>query len=179
MVVYLIQNRFNKKIYVGQTVRSIEERWYQHCKVGGCPALKASIALHGPNSFRISVVRECQSIEDLNFWEEVFIKHYDCLAPKGYNLNTGGKNARHSEESKRKIGIANKGKKRSEEAKARVSQVHSGKILSPDHKEAFHSPRRGKPMSEEHKRKISEALKGKSKSKDHKLALRKAALKGL
>ena len=63
----------------------------------------------------------------------------------------------HSEETKRKIGLANKGKKRSIQVKERLRQWHLGKKLS-----------------EEHKRKISIGLKGhKSWSKGEKLILPK------
>lgn len=66
------------------------------------------------------------------------------MSPNGYNLNTGGKNKRHSEETKKKISESNKGKKVSEETRKKLSESHKG------HK-----------VSEETKKKLSKINKGK------------------
>lgn len=98
---------------------------------------------------------------------ELIAKEWTC---KGY---------KHSEETKKKIGDANKGKhsgKRSEEAKRKMSDAkkknpvrywkdkklseEAKRKMSEAHKDIT-SPRKGKHLSEETKRKLSEVNKGK------------------
>lgn len=79
----------------------------------------------------------------------------------------------HSEETKRKIGLASKNRKHLEETKRKISKSLSGE----------NSPHYGKHMSEEHKRKIGLANKGKKLSEEHKKKLiegrRKSAYKSV
>jgi hypothetical protein len=71
-----------------------------------------------------------------------------------YNKTNGGEGlsgAIRSDETKRKIGKANKGKTRSDETKNKLSEANKGK----------NNFWYGKSLSEEHKKKLSEAHKGK------------------
>jgi len=69
------------------------------------------------------------------------------LKNKGKNSGNYGKHP--SEENKRKISIAKKGIKRSEETKRKISESNKGR----------ESPMEGKHHSEESKRKMSESMK--------------------
>jgi hypothetical protein len=65
---------------------------------------------------------------------------------------------KHSEETKKKLSLLNKGKKgcvHTEEAKKRISETHKGK---PSH-------RKGKSLTEEHKLRIGQANRGKPGNK--------------
>ena len=79
----------------------------------------------------------------------------------GYNIKAGGNNFKHSEETKRKIGEANKialkGHYWSEEQKQLMSEKFSGE----------HNPFFGKHHSEETKQKISQSRKGKCAGEEH------------
>jgi 5-methylcytosine-specific restriction endonuclease McrA len=67
-----------------------------------------------------------------------------------------------SEETKRKIGLANsiilKGRKLSEETKKRMSKAQKGRKIT--WKEKISKAHKGKKLSEEHRKKLSEAFKG-------------------
>ncbi len=69
-----------------------------------------------------------------------------------------------SEETKRKIGEANKGKKHSEESNQRNREKHLGKHHTEETKKKISLIVKGRKQTEETKRKISESKKGKKRS---------------
>lgn len=81
-------------------------------------------------------------------------------------IGKANKGKHHSEETKRKIGEAKNGntnwlgKHHSEETKYKMSNAKKGKILTNNHKKKISESHRGKHLSEETKKKISEAKKG-------------------
>ena len=148
----MLKNKINGKIYVGQTIRSIEERFKKHKqKDSRCVALYSAIKLYGWENFKKDWY-ECPD-EDLNFDEELLVREMRTLSPEGYNLREGGgSNGKMSEESKQKIKEGNKGKKRSEETKQKMR-----KPKSEEHKQNMRKPlsegqkqKMRKPKSEEH-----------------------------
>jgi group I intron endonuclease len=104
--VYLITNTITGKRYVGQSkCDDIETRWASHRKM-----LKDSIgryllsAYHkyGIKNFKFQII--CICFDDIcDVLEEEYIKKFNTLVPNGYNLKTGGKSSRHSEETKQLI----------------------------------------------------------------------------
>lgn len=73
------------------------------------------------------------------------------------NPNSGMKNKKHSNETKRKISLANKGRYHTKETKKKLSLIFKGKKKSPfteEHKRNISLGNLGKKFSEEHKRKI-------------------------
>jgi hypothetical protein len=71
--------------------------------------LKSAIKKYGKENFEISIVCECDSIEEMNLKEEIYIKLFNSMVPNGYNLISGGNNRLASEETKRKMSISQKG----------------------------------------------------------------------
>lgn len=98
MYVYKITNKINDKIYIGQTTRSIEQRWKEHCRDYSCRALANAIKKYGKENFTISILQKCSSIDELNKKEQYYITQLKTLSPFGYNLNTGGCNYKISPE---------------------------------------------------------------------------------
>lgn len=96
----------NNKIYIGQTSVSLKTRIQQHTASairGVDKALYSAIRKH--KSIEIEILKECSSIEELNYWEEFYISKYNCtlFSKLGYNTRPGGKNTKMSQETKDKI----------------------------------------------------------------------------
>lgn len=100
--IYKIYNDVNDKIYIGQTIRTIEERWRGHLinskednpQMAICRAIKK----HGVANFHMEKILECicktkdELIECLNEKEIYYIEQFNSLTPNGYNLTIGGDN---------------------------------------------------------------------------------------
>ena len=84
MIVYKITNLINGKIYIGQTTRTIEERFEEH-KYAKSYIGKA-IRKYGVENFKIGIIEQCQTKEELNERELYWISKCNSKAPNGYNL---------------------------------------------------------------------------------------------
>ena len=87
-VIYCLTNLINGKKYVGQTTRTIEERFREHAKTDSF--IGKAIRKYGRKNFKIEELEKCYSEEELNAAEIKWIKELDCKAPNGYNLTGGG-----------------------------------------------------------------------------------------
>jgi len=130
MLVYVIRNKVNGKCYVGQTVRSLEERWKAHCqdnrqRLTRMP-IAAAIHKHGKENFEIEVLEECHSQVELNIAEVRWALELKAFWPTGYNLKAGGARGTTSKELRRRISEGSKGKKASEETRLKLSKSHLG-----------------------------------------------------
>lgn len=104
MYIYLITNKINNKKYVGQTTQSVKKRFIQHkSSKSSNSILHKSIRKYGKENFVISVLMECYSIDELNYFEQYFIEYYNTLSKNGYNLKSGGLNCKHSIVTKNKL----------------------------------------------------------------------------
>jgi group I intron endonuclease len=137
-IVYLLRNTNNLKVYIGQTVRTLESRWKQHVSVAGSnpttPASKMAIVMairkHGPEAFTQEVLATCSSQEELDATEARFIRELRSTDPEvGYNLDDRPKGTGpRTEETRRRISAALKGKGFSAEHRRRISQNKRGKV---------------------------------------------------
>lgn len=92
-IIYMITNDLNSKVYIGQTKRTLEERWKEHkrekCSINEYNMLiKRAILKYGEQHFKLRELERC-TIEDLNAREIYYISLYDSYK-NGYNLTRGG-----------------------------------------------------------------------------------------
>ena len=90
-IVYALQSP-NGKLYVGQTKKYKERMEHHKSKDSGCVAISRAIQKHGWENIKEFVLMEGLSLEQANYFEEHYIDIFDCIAPNGYNLRTGGEN---------------------------------------------------------------------------------------
>lgn len=162
-IIYKHTNIVNSKVYIGQTYKTILERWKDGYKFN--MHFHSAIKKYGKQAFIHEVL--CYGIgkNNTNYLEKHFIAEYDSTNPeKGYNKDLGGNSAGcHSEETKKKISAANKGKKRSQEFIDNAKEIYNNgggqKLL--DGKKDLQPSMLGKFHSEETKQKISNSHQGK------------------
>jgi len=152
--IYKITCIINKKIYIGQTIQTLNKRFKQHIKEainneGGCTALNNAIRKYDPKNFTIELLKICCDEESLDKWEKKFIKSFNTISPNGYNIRSGGVDGKHNDESRermRQAKLGNKnpnfGKSRSLETRKKISLANSGanhvfygNVLNDAHKE--------------------------------------------
>lgn len=85
MGIYKITNLFNGKVYIGQSIH-IERRWKEHCFFSANSLIGKAIQKYGKQNFSFEILEEVQDEEVLNELETKYIKFFDSLAPKGYNI---------------------------------------------------------------------------------------------
>lgn len=93
-IIYKITNKVNGKLYIGQTIQTLKDRWYRHCcNVSDVSeqqmVIKKAIHKYGKENFTIEVIEEC-SEELLDEKEIYWIAYYNTYYT-GYNSTKGGK----------------------------------------------------------------------------------------
>jgi len=108
MIVYSALNLINGKRYIGITTKTLNRRIINH-RYADYPFSRA-LKKYGRESFPIEPIDTASDIQSLWERERYWIKHFDCMQPRGYNLTDGGEGGyKLSEESRRKISIVKKG----------------------------------------------------------------------
>jgi group I intron endonuclease len=161
----------NNKAYVGYTsdwpVRKYKHEW--HSKNDKPEQyFHRAIKKYGIESLKWEVIFETSSLDECLKMENILIAEHNTMRPNGYNIAEGGGKSPTlgktlSEETKKKIGNANKGRKWTEERKKKKSLEYSGKgnpfygkTFAPDK-----HPWIGRKHSDETRRKMSESKKRK------------------
>lgn len=97
--IYLISNDVNSKLYVGQTIQSLNKRFNGHCCYSKSDRsvnmyIKRAIHKYGKKNFHITLIEECP-IQELNEREKFWISFYDSYN-NGYNLTKGGQDSNYA-----------------------------------------------------------------------------------
>jgi len=140
--VYVLENKINNKLYIGQTTRSFEKRfrrYLEEIKNENCRmVITRALKKHGKDNFKKHIFYLPNKL--LDYFEVEMIKKLNTIIPNGYNVCSGGnKNRVVHEVTKRKMSKAKKGKKLSKERilemkklwkdpeyKKKMSQIHKG-----------------------------------------------------
>ncbi len=167
--IYTITHKNSLKVYIGES-KSVYERLQTHKddlrnNKHKNIHLQRAYNRDGLDLFSFEVLQLCE-FKDLkkweNFWGKVFHVHDDKF---GYNIAPTSEDGKISlaEETKIKIGIANKGKKRSPEDRLKISNGKKGKKPSEATREILSKAQTGRKHTEETKQKISRSKSGELK----------------
>ena len=160
MIVYKITNLISykkqpkDKFYIGITIQKLQKRFKHHCN-SGVRHITNAIKKYGKNNFEAKEIDTANSIQELKNKEIDYIKK---LKPY-YNHTLGGDGIfgyKHTEESKRKIGLASKNRKFTPETIKKLSGVNNHNYGKPAYNRGLkgvNSPLFGKKQSK-HTRKL-------------------------
>ena len=128
--VYKYTNNFNDKVYIGKTYR-LKKRQIEHKHSGSNSYFHRALKKYGYENFTFSIVAVTDNDDTLNFLERYYIKKYKSNTLEfGYNLTDGGESSvgyKHTDDTKKKIGLIHKDKKVSDETRKKISE--SRKLL--------------------------------------------------
>lgn len=105
--IYKITNKVNSKVYIGQTVQSVKDRWYGHCKTKNLSKaeksmhIKRAILKYGKENFIVETLEKCDS-NLLNERERYYISYFDSYR-NGYNSTKGGQDGAKPLQTSEKI----------------------------------------------------------------------------
>ena len=91
--IYKIENKLNGKIYIGKTLKTVQERWKEHChdfKRERCEKrpLYSAMNKYGIENFFIEEIEQCEA-NILSEREKYWIEYYNSFK-YGYNATIGG-----------------------------------------------------------------------------------------
>lgn len=129
--IYKIVHTKSGFAYVGQSV-NIEKRRPIHAGAYGQTRIARAIRKHGWDEFTFEVLEACDQAA-LDDRERHWISVIDCVSPRGFNLNGGGKAFQSiSEEMRANISAALKGKRKSEAHRKAIGDALRGKAQKPE-----------------------------------------------
>lgn len=182
-IIYQHINTFNNKCYIGQTSKSLDERWKEHLKEAkrkSTCAFHRAIRKYGAEAFEHKILCEIyretteQLKEVLDYYECYYIKYYNSYN-HGYNMTAGGGGSlgyKFSQETRQRQSEIRQGelnsfygKRHSEEQKQKWSKERKGKQAGKN------NPFYGKHHTEEAKSKMSKIHKGKKNESQRKKVL--------
>lgn len=180
--IYKISNDINSMLYIGKTKRSLKVRFNQH--KNSKYLIGRAIRKYGEEHFKIELIEECETEEELNAREMYWIKTLNTKTPNGYNLTDGGEGILNPSEKTRekisKASMGNKsctGRKHTEDEIERIRQSNLGQKRSPETCEKIRQNKTGLKASEETKKKMSDKRKGRKFSEEHKKRISEARKK--
>lgn len=110
VIIYKVTNLINNKVYIGQTTKTLKHRQDQHRRetesIRKNSYFHNAIAKYGFENFLFEVIDCADSIEELNNKEVYWINYYNSTNKEiGYNLDSGGRNGKKSERTKKAISL--------------------------------------------------------------------------
>ena len=149
--VYLRTNKANGKQYVGQTndFKRREFNWYNTNWHYAGRLIDNARKKYGVENWNTDILKECDTLDETNYWEAYYIKELNTKAPNGYNLTDGGDGAPAcivSDETRRKLSEAMKGE--------------NNPFYGKHHSEETIKKLKNRIITDEWRKKLSESCKG-------------------
>jgi group I intron endonuclease len=91
--IYIIKNKINDKVYIGQTKGTINKRWVGHksrANKGSNLVIHSAMRLHGIENFNIELLECVETLQEANNKEFEFVNKFNSKCPNGYNMVDGG-----------------------------------------------------------------------------------------
>ena len=85
-IIYIARCRVNGKVYIGQTIRSLEACRTDHLTKKNCRIFYRALHKHGSESFEWEILHTAPA-ECLNTLERIEILRHNSVVPNGYNLS--------------------------------------------------------------------------------------------
>ena len=164
--IYKITNNINNKCYIGSSVnikrRIITHKYFLKKGTHHCEHLQRAWLKYGCENFKFEIIEIVDDVLELEEIEQKYIDNVNREMLYNGCLKAGNKSGfKHSDDTKKKIGLGNKGKKQSEETKKKLSEINKGKKLSDETKNKISNKLIGvsKKFSDEILSKYTERLK--------------------
>lgn len=150
MIIYKSTNNITGKVYIGQTILTLEKRIKNHLiesKTNKKRPFLTSLKKYGSNNFTFETIDSANNLDELNDKEIYWINYYNSVSPNGYNVTGGGQGKKmiRTDELGKRIsdGLKNSEKwqkllKNKEYLKKRETNFigwNKGKKFTPEHKE--------------------------------------------
>lgn len=183
-IIYKATNTVNGKVYIGQTIKTLEKRKLEHIKLSESKSdlyFHRAIRKYKKSNFIWDEIDTANNRKELNLKEIRWIREYkSCNSIYGYNMTIGGQiggcytqvvkdkisktltGRKLPEETKRKIALSSKGRKWSKESIQKRLNTMKNYRHSEKTKEKIRLSRIGKKLSVETKKKIGEKSKGRT-----------------
>ena len=94
--IYKIENKINRKVYIGETTTTLEKRWRDHVREsskeghGHSYPIHCAIRKYGQENFSFEKIEDCD--DEARFAREhYYIMYYNSIAPNGYNILASGR----------------------------------------------------------------------------------------
>lgn len=148
--IYLTTNLINDMKYIGKhQAETFDEKY-----LGSGKYLKRAISKYGKHNFKCSMLKSCDTLDELNISEIEYINKYDAVnSDRFYNLARGGEGhtAKFSASSLEKLRISHLGYIPTDEARKNMSEAQKRRKQEGRSANGY---KHKKPMTEEHKQKI-------------------------
>ena len=108
-IIYKLTCLINDNMYIGKTMRTINERFTEHKNNRRSQYLYNAIAKYGKEAFQVEILELC-SEDILDDRERHWIAALNSMKPNGYNLTYGGQACSPSMETRQKLSKVRKGR---------------------------------------------------------------------